>query len=72
MNIDDLRAKLEATINRAEAEAFDKAINEAQERKESMAKHIGLLETALLRCLREIPPQHIPGDLYEEAQRLLK
>ena len=29
------------------------------------------LQDALLRCLREIEPQHIPGDVYEQAQEAL-
>ena len=34
-------------------------------------KRIRELESALLRCVREIPPQHIPGDVYEQAQAAL-
>lgn len=35
-------------------------------------KRIRELESALLRCVREIPPHHIPGDVYEQARRALR
>jgi hypothetical protein len=30
------------------------------------------LHSALLRCLREIEPRHIPGDVYQQAQRAIE
>lgn len=39
-----------------------------QEGALALVGDVEVLRAALLRCLREIQPHHIPGDVYAQAQ----